>query len=132
MEKGKIGTYLRYAIGEIILVVIGILIALQINNLNEQRKDAEKEQVFLEQIHIEFLENKSQFEVINNHHLSSLKGCNWMIQNQPFTSVPLDSLRYHSKQSRIAYTFDPSQSSIESLINNGSIDLIQDASLEKH
>ena len=32
------GKYLRYAIGEIILVVIGILIALQVNNLNEERK----------------------------------------------------------------------------------------------
>jgi hypothetical protein len=31
--------YLRYAIGEIVLVVIGILIALQINNANENRKD---------------------------------------------------------------------------------------------
>jgi len=38
MEKNKIGKYLKYAIGEIILVVIGILIALQINNWNENRK----------------------------------------------------------------------------------------------
>jgi len=38
MGKNKTGKYLKYAIGEIILVVIGILIALQINNLNEKRK----------------------------------------------------------------------------------------------
>jgi hypothetical protein len=38
MEKNKNGKYLKYAFGEIILVVIGILIALQINNWNEQRK----------------------------------------------------------------------------------------------
>ena len=38
MEKNKTGKYLKYAIGEIILVVIGILIALQINNWNEIRK----------------------------------------------------------------------------------------------
>jgi len=38
MEKNKTGKYLKYAIGEIILVVIGILIALQINNWNEERK----------------------------------------------------------------------------------------------
>ncbi|MFL0353662.1 DUF6090 family protein [Xanthomarina sp. GH4-25] len=38
MEKNKTGKYLKYAIGEIILVVIGILIALQINNWNEARK----------------------------------------------------------------------------------------------
>ena len=38
MEKNKTGKYLKYAIGEIILVVLGILIALQINNWNESKK----------------------------------------------------------------------------------------------
>jgi len=38
METGKTGKYLKYAIGEIILVVVGILIALQINNWNEAQK----------------------------------------------------------------------------------------------
>jgi len=37
MEKNKPGKYLKYAIGEIVLVVIGILIALQINNWNTER-----------------------------------------------------------------------------------------------
>ena len=38
-RAGKTGTYLKYAIGEVVLVVIGILIALQINNWNEESKD---------------------------------------------------------------------------------------------
>lgn len=38
LSEGKTGRYLKYAFGEIILVVIGILIALQINNWNENRK----------------------------------------------------------------------------------------------
>jgi hypothetical protein len=38
LMENKTGKYFKYAIGEIILVVIGILIALQINNLNEERK----------------------------------------------------------------------------------------------
>ena len=42
--------YLLYAIGEIALVVIGILIALQINNWNEWRKDREKEKAHLQEI----------------------------------------------------------------------------------
>ena len=37
MEQNKTGKYFKYAIGEIVLVVIGILIALQINNANENR-----------------------------------------------------------------------------------------------
>jgi len=39
METGKTGKYFKYAIGEIVLVVIGILIALSINNWNEQKKE---------------------------------------------------------------------------------------------
>jgi len=39
IKQGKTANYLKYAIGEIVLVVIGILIALQINNWNEDRKD---------------------------------------------------------------------------------------------
>jgi hypothetical protein len=39
MEKNKTGKYLKYAIGEILLVVIGILIALSLNNWNQSKKD---------------------------------------------------------------------------------------------
>lgn len=38
---------MRYAIGEIVLVVIGILIALQINNLNDKAKERQKELHYL-------------------------------------------------------------------------------------
>ena len=47
MEKNKTGKYLKYAIGEIILVVIGILIALQINTWNEKRKEHSLENSYL-------------------------------------------------------------------------------------
>jgi hypothetical protein len=59
MEKNKTGKYLKYAIGEIILVVIGILIALQINNWNENRKDSIEEKAILENL----LENLNLSEI---------------------------------------------------------------------
>ena len=42
LNEGKTANYLKYAIGEIVLVVIGILIALQINNRNETRKEKKR------------------------------------------------------------------------------------------
>ena len=47
MEQNKTGKYFKYAIGEIVLVVIGILIALQINTWNETRKNKAKEMKIL-------------------------------------------------------------------------------------
>ena len=47
LAENKVSRYLLYAIGEIVLVVIGILIALQINNYNEYRKDGVKERKVL-------------------------------------------------------------------------------------
>ncbi|WP_223034350.1 DUF6090 family protein [Hanstruepera marina] len=47
LSEGKTGKYLKYAIGEIILVVIGILIALQINNWNETRQTRKIEKEIL-------------------------------------------------------------------------------------
>ena len=57
METGKTGKYFKYAIGEIVLVVIGILIALQINNWNEYRKDRNREQAILKSLQTDFKAN---------------------------------------------------------------------------
>lgn len=47
LEENKIGNYLKYAIGEILLVVIGILIALQVNNANQRRLDNNKRNEYI-------------------------------------------------------------------------------------
>ena len=61
--ENKVMAYLRYAIGEILLVVIGILIALQINNWNEQRKYRNLEITMLAEIKTSLEE--SLFEINN-------------------------------------------------------------------
>lgn len=55
--ENKTGKYLKYAIGEIILVVIGILIALSINNWNENRKDRILEKVLLHGVSVNIERN---------------------------------------------------------------------------
>ncbi|NNE32055.1 MAG: hypothetical protein HKN40_06770 [Winogradskyella sp.] len=50
MEKNKTGKYMKYAIGEILLVVFGILIALSINNWNDHKKQQQKEIVYLTEL----------------------------------------------------------------------------------
>ncbi|WP_411768278.1 DUF6090 family protein [Winogradskyella sp. A3E31] len=64
MSENKTGRYFKYAIGEIILVVIGILIALQINNWNETQKDRIIEQQILDEMLISLKNDKSTFKML--------------------------------------------------------------------
>jgi len=50
IKENKVTNYLKYAIGEIVLVVIGILVALQINNWNEEKKEQVQELKYLIEI----------------------------------------------------------------------------------
>jgi hypothetical protein len=65
--EGKTEKYLKYAIGEIILVVIGIFLAIQLNDLNEKRKDNEKELSFLSE-----LKDDINLDIINLSESDSL------------------------------------------------------------
>jgi len=80
LSEGKTGKYFKYALGEIVLVVIGILIALQINNWNEQRKVNNKEYLILK----EFLNS------INNDLMTYEKGIIPRIERK---KAGLDSLQ---------------------------------------
>jgi hypothetical protein len=63
LSENKFSKYLIYAIGEIILVVIGILIALQINNANENKKKREFEITILENIQEDIIADKIDCEI---------------------------------------------------------------------
>ncbi len=62
--ENNVAKYLRYAIGEIALVVIGILIALQINNWNELRKQSIAETEFVEGVKKDLTQDKQYIELI--------------------------------------------------------------------
>lgn len=65
MEKDRTGKYLKYAFGEIFLVVIGILIALQINNWNEQSKSHDFELKMLKEIEIALTDDLEHFKLMS-------------------------------------------------------------------
>ena len=62
-EKGNLRKYSLYAIGEIILVVVGILIALQLNNLNEKNKLAKSEVYYLEKMLTNLQEDSTELNL---------------------------------------------------------------------
>lgn len=64
LAENKFSKYLLYAIGEIILVVIGILIALQINNANTYRKETKTLHGYLRSIKNNVESDKQQIKAI--------------------------------------------------------------------
>lgn len=131
LSESKFRKYLIYAIGEIILVVIGILIALQVSNWNQQREAGEKEQLLLEALHNEFLENKDQLERVIRVHEQAKASTQSVISLFPIdpVTIDLDSLSQISKGWANWNTFNPSQGVIRSLVNTSSFELISDPEL---
>lgn len=69
IDSGRLSKYMLYAIGEIALVVIGILIALQVNNLNEDRKMQQLENRYLREITSERAVTRDELQVdLKSHH----------------------------------------------------------------
>ncbi len=62
LTEGALGRYSAYAIGEIILVVVGILIALQINNYSDARKDRAREVGYLANIRADLVANITEMD----------------------------------------------------------------------
>ena len=70
--ENKTGKYLKYAIGEIVLVMIGILLALQVNNWNEKRKSYQTEFEILENLLRDLQLTKLELEHDIKHNLHSI------------------------------------------------------------
>jgi len=66
--ENKTGKYFKYAIGEIILVVIGILIALSINNWNEGQNERDKESQYLERLQEDISSDLQQYNLNINFY----------------------------------------------------------------
>ncbi|MGB4837431.1 MAG: DUF6090 family protein [Saprospiraceae bacterium] len=133
LEKDKTTNYLKYAIGEIVLVVIGILLALQISEWNTYYKRHKEEVQLLEDIHKEFLENKEQLKLVKSYHMIAYEGTETLLNLMPIdlSKIKIDSIVSLLDKTYHNWTFNPQQSTINTLINTSSFDLISNVELRK-
>ena len=128
LSENKFSKYLIYAIGEIILVVVGILIALQVNNLNEQRKKQDLRENYINSLLIDLesdivlLENQiSTFNTELEVHTSLSKRLS-------SSDATFDTIRNIARYEFLPY-FTPSNNlnlnTYNALISTGNLDLIQ-------
>jgi len=92
IKENKVFKYALYAIGEILLVVIGILIALQINNNNEAKKSRAFEVKMLKEVRYELIKDTIYFNMIKDRAVRALKGTQKMMQLYAETRPNPDSL----------------------------------------
>ena len=133
METGKTGKYFKYAIGEIVLVMIGILLALQVSEWNSNRKRQQQEAQILKDLHEEFVENKIQLDTVTKKYKAVRDGAENIIAFFPIDpkTVNIDSLSKYFRQMATRYTFNPQQSTVNALTNTSSFDLISITELRK-
>jgi hypothetical protein len=134
MEKNKTGKYLKYAIGEIVLVMIGILLALQVNNWNTNRAKKQKEQILLSALNKEFKANKAQLDTVMFHHRRTMKSNTYLLSRLPIKDLKkenIDSLAYHLWNHTAYWTFNPSSGVTSSIMNSSSINIISNNELRQ-
>ncbi len=132
METGKTGKYFKYAIGEIVLVVIGILIALQINNWNEFNKERKQETKVLTEL-LSSLKNNYNIMISDSIYRSTWNKSSDIIINFFDSDLPYsDTLNIHFQHARKPGTnLSLSYAGYEGLKNVG-YDIITSDSLRKN
>ncbi|MFK2818590.1 DUF6090 family protein [Flavobacteriaceae sp. LMIT009] len=132
LTENKFSKYMGYALGEILLVVIGILIALAANNWNIDQNNAKAEIKLLQQLELEYSENLS--ELIQNIQLredmiaSAYSLRNYFINGAE--GVALDSLEKHRALTYYNIVFNAPDGTTSLLLNSGELNLIQDGELK--
>ncbi len=127
------GRYFKYAIGEIVLVVIGILIALSINNWNKNRVERQKEKLILAELivdlkeQLEVLETYIEIESRYYHHGKDI--LSFYASNQTF--IGSDSINAKLNSLIVRKTFNPIRTTFQELIATGTIGILQDKSTKR-
>ena len=132
IESGSVQKYILYAGGEILLVVIGILIALQINNWNEARKNEVSQRIALNGLKDEMIRNQARFDRAMTQRKRFIASCDSLILFSKEEDPELGSVgawwRLLVNCFRYA-TFEPSLGQYEALVNSGRIELVENDSL---
>ena len=131
LSEGKTGKYFKYAIGEIVLVVIGILIALSINNWNEARKERAKEINYLKNLKIDLLNEVKNSEHFATYHFQKAENCSSLL-NSVEPSTMEDVQDYTNKYETVFMwkPFVPNNNTFKELLSSGNLSLIKNDAIK--
>lgn len=131
LRENQTSKYLLYAAGEILLVMIGILLALQVNNWNERQKARFAEQQLLQDLLQEFQSNQQLLEKKRQNLVIAIQNNEGYIKKlAKGKQTYKDMTSFEGKVMMGAGTSDPTLGVIKSLIASGDIKLIRNSKLK--
>ena len=131
LSEDRYSVYLLYASGEIILVVVGILFALQIDNWSENRRIRNAEQLLLGSLKLEISANQARLDEAMLYHAKSREGAKRILEfyggvNPVENYQEVDSLLALIQW---AWTYDPSMGALNSIKMSGQLNSVRNAEL---
>ena len=132
--EGKTGKYLKYAIGEIVLVIIGILIALSINNWNTNRILKSEEQNLLKDLRAEVKSNIESLAIAIDEHEKSYNAAqefkSLFQDREAFDKISDSIFETMFIRMNMNLTYDPKKGILNSMISSGQINNLSNKELK--
>ena len=127
MSENKTGKYFKYAIGEIVLVVLGILIALQINNWNQQRIQDKGEQSAILNLKQDFEYNYKALDSVLNETKDNIASQFILLNHTGNKSKNITRAKFNISLNRLAdiNEFYPRNGYLNDLISSGNLSIIK-------
>lgn len=131
IQEKRLRNYVIYAIGEILLVVIGILLALQFSNWNEKRQEVQKEIWYLDNLANDMFNQKDGLQELQEYFTETLKISEDLLRDykeqKDYTKI--DSLSHKLNMLMITYIYPKVDNTYRELISSGRVSLIENDDL---
>jgi len=130
LEHGKLRRYSGYALGEIVLVVVGILIALQINNANENRVERQREVRYLQRLRVDLEFNIRELDSAIEARKGRIDSAQAVLDY--FNGKPLEDLRdfsFHAIHVQTWQRYYQNINTFEELVSSGNFAILSNQSI---
>lgn len=134
LSENNFNKYLLYAVGEIVLVVIGILLALQINNWNESRKRNIEEEKLLTALIEDFNENKIRLEEAISKEMDMVRMSKSLIKAMQSDQKPInpDSIRFWvTSGAKSWWKTEFVTGTYDAMVSSGNINILENDHLKR-
>lgn len=131
LKENRFTRYLIYAVGEIVLVMVGILLALQVNMWNEQRKERHKEVDFLKGLNADLNADLRALDAIMQERDRKMQSALILLDQPPLATyqdlLVVDSLIWNVFR---WVRFAPQTNTMDELVGSGNLSVIKNDSIK--